>query len=467
MTAAKTTTKTSLGPNIKDLPFDRQTVAAKLAAALVIQGREDVSTADMDKLIFMFILMVKLSKTKREEDGKPLYCSDILPPLGLARKPTAGVSLAVLPALVDELLESEVNALVQGVEDEIETVNNDKETKNDNNSSMLESLTDSDLQTLLQNFKHLSSEEQHHLIAHLKKLESADPARVEKLRKFVNISDLTGPKGSHNASDNTPIKSSSSSRTKTRFDDSPHSASRRNKNAGPPGADDDDNDIGRNRVNPNKFSLDDDEDDDYNFDEVFKAASSNVNRLSEEHSRQSRKNTKSPIVPVSSSPSALTFNPAGLKSSLNDTHNLIANLMGSLQQSNSNSLGSANKSSASTSSAKPVPKPVPPIEQAQPQQQRMLPQPQVNSMAFYQQQQQQQQQQAAYGGQYNQMNPAAQANYYNSMGAGYNQNPYDNYQQWGQAAPQHMPPQNMQQFGMQGFGMPQQMGYNMYGQGQN
>ncbi|XP_065362970.1 uncharacterized protein CG7065 [Calliphora vicina] len=476
----KTQKMSSAGPNIKDLPFDRQTVATKLAAALVMEGREDVSTADMDKLIYMFILMVKLSKPKREDDGNPLYCKDILPQLGIARKlPTSSLSLANLPAIVDDLLENEVNALVQEVEEEMENeaAGNEKEAKTDNNSSMLESLTDSDLQTLLQNFKHLSSEEQHHLIAHLKKLESADPSRVEKLRKFVNISDLTGSKESSNksakTSDSTPTKSSSSSRSKTRLDDTPPSGSRKVHNALPPGTeDDDDDDDGRRRVNPNKFSLDDDEDDDYNFDDVFKAASSNVNRLSEEHSRQSDKNTKSPIVPVSSSPSALTFNPAGLKtSSLNDTQNLIANLMGSLQQSNSNSANKASSSSSSSAAAKhttpqpTTPQPVPPAVAA-PQHEQLPPQPHANQMALYQQQQQQHPQQQAYPGPYNQMNPA-QANYYNSMGA-YNQNPYDGYQQWGQGPPQQMPPQNMQQFGMQGFGMPpQQMGYNMYGQGRN
>lgn len=437
-----------------------------------MQGREDVSTADMDKLIYMFILMVKLSKAKREEDGKTLYCNDILPQLGIAPKiPATKLSLANLPAIVDDLLENDVTALVQEVEEEIDeaAANTEKETKNDSNSSMLESLTDSDLQTLLQNFKHLSSEEQHHLIAHLKKLESADPKRVEKLRKFVNISDLTGTKEPSNKSknsDSTPTKSSSSSRSKSRFDDSPPSGSRKGRNAIPPGTEDDDDDDvdSRRRVNPNKFSLDDeDEDDDYNFEDVFKAASSNVNRLSEEHSRLSDKNTKSPIVPVSSSPSALTFNPAGLKTSFNDTQNLIANLMGSLQQSNSNS---ANKASSSKQTSQAMPQPVPPIDNPVAQQQQMPPQPpQPNQMAFYQQQQQQQQQVYPPGA-YNQINPA-QANYYNSMG-GYNQNPYDGYQQWGQGPPQQMPPQNMQQFGMQGFGMPpQQMGYNMYGQGRN
>lgn len=54
------------------------------------------------------------------------------------------------------------------------------------NSSM-DHLSESDLQTLLQNFKDLSTDEQHGLINYLKKLEAHEPERVERLRKFVNL----------------------------------------------------------------------------------------------------------------------------------------------------------------------------------------------------------------------------------------------------------------------------------------
>lgn len=57
--------------------------------------------------------------------------------------------------------------------------------QDDGNS--MEGLSDSDLQTLLQNFKDLSTSEQHGLITYLKKLESKEPERVERLRKFVNL----------------------------------------------------------------------------------------------------------------------------------------------------------------------------------------------------------------------------------------------------------------------------------------
>uniref|UniRef100_A0A1A9WVE8 Uncharacterized protein n=1 Tax=Glossina brevipalpis TaxID=37001 RepID=A0A1A9WVE8_9MUSC len=531
-TKQSTNSKVSSSASIKDLPFDRQVIATKLAASLVMQGREDVSTEDMDKLIFMYILMVKLSKSKREVDGKRIYLKDILLQLGISTPSTSGgvstkpssAALAALPGIVDELFEKELTSLVQEVEEEIDNESVDKESRSDGNSNMLESLTDSDLQTLLQNFKHLSNEEQHHLIAHLKKLESADPARVEKLRKFVNFADMIETSRSTTESiksKETPPAASSRGKNFNCNDTPPANSSNKDKITAP-GTEEDEYRRRSLQVNPSKFALDDEEeeDDDYNFEEVFKAASSNVNNLSEEHSRQSNenkssKNTHETVVPVISSPSALTFNPAGLNISLNDTQNLIANIMGSLQQSNSSpkcNTGNSNNSNNNNNNnnnnnktpivPKPVPavptqpQPVPPIVPVVPaieesniesssgggvgssssyggvsdgtsaiaSRDRMLPQNMAN-MPYYPHQRQEP---TPYN--YNQMNNPG---YYNMIPTGhvggYNQNAYaPGYQQWGNG------PQQMQSFGMQGFSIsphaqPNQppMGYNMYGQGRN
>lgn len=59
--------------------------------------------------------------------------------------------------------------------------------KEKHGANSMEHLSDSDLQTLLQNFKDLSTEEQHSLINYLKTLEAQEPERVEKLRKFVSL----------------------------------------------------------------------------------------------------------------------------------------------------------------------------------------------------------------------------------------------------------------------------------------
>lgn len=50
-------------------------------------------------------------------------------------------------------------------------------------------LTDEDLQTLLRNFFGLTSDEQSRLIVYLTEIEKTNPARVENLKKYVNIGD--------------------------------------------------------------------------------------------------------------------------------------------------------------------------------------------------------------------------------------------------------------------------------------
>lgn len=60
----------------------------------------------------------------------------------------------------------------------------------------MDGLSDSDLETLLKNFNELSAEEQHSLIAYLKKLEAREPQRVERLRQYVSAA-ATSPASSN------------------------------------------------------------------------------------------------------------------------------------------------------------------------------------------------------------------------------------------------------------------------------
>lgn len=57
----------------------------------------------------------------------------------------------------------------------------------------MDGLSDSDLETLLKNFNELSAEEQHSLIAYLKKLEAREPQRVERLRQYVSAAATSAP----------------------------------------------------------------------------------------------------------------------------------------------------------------------------------------------------------------------------------------------------------------------------------
>lgn len=151
------------GPPLTDGGIDKAAIAKKLAAALVAQGKTDFTSAELEELINVYVAMAEASKDKE----KPVTTSTFL---GEVSGPS---KQAVAPARV------EAGPSRRRVEEPVDNTE----------ANALEGLTDSDLQTLLQNFKDLSNEEQLHLISHLKKLEKTDPVRVEKLRRYVNLDD--------------------------------------------------------------------------------------------------------------------------------------------------------------------------------------------------------------------------------------------------------------------------------------
>lgn len=159
-------------------------------------------------------------------------------------------------------------------------------------SCNMDGLSDSDLQTLLQNFKDLSSDEQHGLISYLKKLESNEPERVERLRKFVNLGNDSKKKESGRTS---PF----SSRLATSRQEKISKELEEN--------------ILHEEIVPENMNIDS-EDDDYTFEDVFNAATKNVNEKEEE--RKQREETKK-------------------KDDLKDTQAIIANLMGYIGKNSS------------------------------------------------------------------------------------------------------------------------------------
>ncbi|XP_017870795.1 PREDICTED: uncharacterized protein CG7065 isoform X2 [Drosophila arizonae] len=342
------------------LPFDRQLVSSKLASELVMNGMDSLSTDDMNKLVHFFTLLVKTDHSRRQADkSSGLSFGEVPLRLGLANYGNdahegnisgsssgggggggVGSGIGVLDIDIGELMKEVEHQLAKETGNDLTT----KAATNDASNNM-ESLTDSDLQTLLQNFKFLSNEEQVHLIGHLRKLEKLDPARVERLRKYVNIAELSSDGESCSdylsrvVANGRPIVGSSRGgaggvgddrvdaavaaavRRKSLEREQPSSAKLQRR---------------MDVRNSPKFILDDDDDDDYNFDDlVMKANSSNGNKKKATPMR--------PIVPAAMSPNALTFKPAASKISLKDTENIIANLMGTLT-SNTNQANSAAKS---------------------------------------------------------------------------------------------------------------------------
>ncbi|KAH8356221.1 hypothetical protein KR200_011342 [Drosophila serrata] len=368
--------KANAAPVPIQLPFDRNMVAPKLANALVLKGYYDVSTEDMTKLLHLFTLMVKMDHQRRQADiNSNLSFAEVCTKLGV-KEAEANPEAENISIDLDELMKEVENQLNKESIDVASGsgagVKPNEPANIGGGNNAMESLTDSDLQTLLQNFKFLSNEEQVHLIGHLRKLEVMEPARVHRLRKYVNLAELssdgescsdflsrvvnkstissssssTGISGmlpkpieksaigqaiatvtggqastsskAANASSSIPALETLSSLTSRRrssdrdLNNLPINKQRRMKNS--PGFTIDDDD-------------DDDEDDDYNFDDlVMKACDSNGG------AGGTVRKTTPPIVPVESSPNALTFKPAigSPKLSIKDTESIIADLMGTL-----------------------------------------------------------------------------------------------------------------------------------------
>ncbi|XP_046752755.1 uncharacterized protein CG7065-like isoform X1 [Diprion similis] len=287
---------------------DKVAIAQQIAAALIAQGRTNVSHDELETLINAVVGMAEASK----QCNKPVTAADFVKSLAQQSDPP-------------------------------------KPAGPEAQAARMESLSDSDLKTLLQNFKDLSTDEQHGLINFLKKLEATDPARVEKLRGFVNLGTPAAPSPVRK-----PVKSPTPEPeqpiTRPGKSSSPFSTRKGIQNP----TDDEDNwkpkldmfaeddeEMEKKKIAEKakeKLDLSDD-DDDYTFEDIYKAADKNVNenekakKKSRSYSRSrsnspgswSRSRSRSPRtkpaeVPKSNDPNTI----------LNETKRLIANIMGEL-----------------------------------------------------------------------------------------------------------------------------------------
>ncbi|KAH8291678.1 hypothetical protein KR018_005288 [Drosophila ironensis] len=388
------------------LPFDRNLVAPKLASALLSRGVYGINNDDMTKLLHFIALLGKVNKQRRQISTDGLSFDEVVLRMSVPHNgaeeesvaEAAGGSDSTEPINIDldELMKEVVHQMNKETGDAVGTKAPGK-TGLDGPPTM-ESLTDSDLQTLLQNFKFLSGEEQVHLIGHLRKMERLEPARVERLRKFVNLAELSadgescsdyltrfvaqsGGGGRTNRTASaastslgkavatiTANAASSAAATSTR----PNSGSNSNQGQG-----------SEVRKSPTFVLDDDDDDDDYNFDDLVMKASNDSN---------GGKSAGTVESPVSSQASQST------KISLSDTQSIIANLMGTLSKGtassgNGRSFGQLNPPLNAMQQLQQTPPPPPPLQQqkatSMQQQQQQKPQ--------HQQQQQQQRQHNPFG----------------------------------------------------------------------
>ncbi|XP_055640509.1 uncharacterized protein CG7065-like isoform X4 [Toxorhynchites rutilus septentrionalis] len=295
---------------------DKVAIAQKLAAALVAQGKTDFTSTELEQLINVYVAMAEASKEKDKLVTTNVFLNQIEAPkqdTGSRRPENSSRRTEDLK----EVDNTEANAL--------------------------EGLTDSDLQTLLQNFKDLSNEEQLHLITHLKKLEKTDPVRVEKLRRYVNLDD----------------EPSSSSRQRGNFfnedDDQDNDRDDQNYDMDDGSFDNDARAFEGSRQpqsNPTKtlasssygkspepFSqkklIDSEDEDDYSYDDVVRAASKNVTippTQSNSNSLQGSTRRNDFASDHQDGNSNLSRTSNELNTNQLDPQNVIANMMGSLKQ---------------------------------------------------------------------------------------------------------------------------------------
>nr|XP_012140365.1 PREDICTED: uncharacterized protein CG7065-like isoform X2 [Megachile rotundata] len=302
---------------------DKVAIAQQIAAALVAQGRSNVSQEELETLINAVVGMAEASKNS----DKPVTTADFVKGLasGNSSLPQTATSASTGSTVTDTV---------------------------ERQSSRMESMSDAELKSLLQNFKDLSSQEQHGLINFLKKLEATDPVRVEKLRAFVNL----GTTSTSTPKIKSPTPESIETNIKSRKSVSPFSVHKTNQNPievenkWKPKIDmfaNDDEEEEQPTKNENedkpKTKLDlSDDDDDYTFEDIYKAADKNVSE-NEKAKSKSRGFSKS----VSNSPRSWTHSRSPSRSRspvrskeltktndpnaiLNETKRLIANIMGDL-----------------------------------------------------------------------------------------------------------------------------------------
>ncbi|KAI8430196.1 hypothetical protein MSG28_000551 [Choristoneura fumiferana] len=142
---------------------DRAQIAQQMAAALVAQGKTDVSSEELAQLVDAVVGMAETSKRNAALKKE-------------MSKRNAELNKG------DHKVASETSKSLSGTASALQMLQTEKPEAPD----AMDGLSDSDLETLLKNFNELSAEEQHSLIAYLKKLEAREPQRVERLRQYVS-----------------------------------------------------------------------------------------------------------------------------------------------------------------------------------------------------------------------------------------------------------------------------------------
>ncbi|KAG5898526.1 hypothetical protein JTB14_038478 [Gonioctena quinquepunctata] len=301
---------------------DKAAIAKQIANALILQGKTDVTQAELEQLINAVVGMAEASKNS----SKPVTTANFLEQLSGGNLFTQSTDKIIIPSSDKKKHLVDLDKLTEPL----------TPSPGKNSVSNMENLSDSDLQTLLQNFKDLSTDEQHNLINYLKKLEYQEPERVERLRKFVNL-DPNGRSKDEDSKESTDSKkkgdreSPFSNRlgslnpevddlTKIESDEEDMEDGDKEKYEVIPKENEKSKEKSSGKVN------EDSEEEDYTFEDVVKTVSKNVK---DKEMAQSKK-----IVEDSMKFESSKTKPDLEMSSAKD---LISNLMSNISRSNSNS----------------------------------------------------------------------------------------------------------------------------------
>ncbi|ETN63197.1 hypothetical protein AND_005094 [Anopheles darlingi] len=387
---------------------DKVTIAAQLAKALVAQGKSDFSTEELEQLINVYQAMVEMSRERKTIITTKVYLAACSSSAGApSARPGAAASKEVAASTggsgagstsssmmfdrnrSDPPMTTYANRRLQEMERKMTPEPNSKFRS----AAMLENLSDSDLQTLLQTFKDLATDEQMHLIAYLRKLERTEPERVEKLRRYVDFETFNGPRGRggggggaaarrgpefdpdlsdddddddpdsfHDREDDAvgydPFRANNdrgkspaaNRRNAARQDRSPQGSIQHGHSSGKQVQQRNSDSATGVDQNKKKILVDSDDEDDYSYDDILRAASKNVTSQppakdvdgTESNSNHSQRPNAGGAGGAGAGVGAISNSSNTIPiPSLADTSNLVANLMESLQKSFSDAKNNA------------------------------------------------------------------------------------------------------------------------------
>ncbi|KAK6627910.1 hypothetical protein RUM44_010392 [Polyplax serrata] len=311
---------------------DKVAIAQQIAAALIAQGKTNVTEQELEQLINAVVGMAQT--TNRHTPTPPTAAAGLTAATG---HPFAVHEVSSLPGLapagqpVQKEMDSTQTVLQQLVSSAskpswvsgtgLKAYDDSSISKKGSFSKDMRDLSEEDMKGMLQNFKDLSSDEQQNLIAYLREMESKDPSSVEKLRKFV------GSAGDCGTKTETKVKEDSTSGGRL----SPFSMREGGAN---PFIDD----------GSKAHSKDvDDDDDDYSYEDIYKAAEKKISGKSvvEKMIEEQQKKVKLPkpnVSPLSDESFSHSHEsvPSTCKNSddpervLSEAKVMIANIMGQL-----------------------------------------------------------------------------------------------------------------------------------------